>query len=75
MKVHEIISLHKDLLRVLASKGVNTTDHAYYDMFSDFSRMKEEGMKVSFIVAHLADEYSVSESTVYNVVRKFETNI
>lgn len=75
MKVHEIISLHRSLLQVLASKGVNTSDHAYYDMFCEFSRMKNEGMKVSFIVAHLADEFSVSESTVYNVVRKFETSI
>lgn len=75
MKVHEIIKEHADTLRTLARAGVAIEDVKYIPLWQAYSRLRSDGLKKTYIVAHLCDEYAVSERTVYRIVRRFTRNV
>lgn len=75
MKVHEILRQHADLFRMLARAGVAIEDVRYIPLWLDYERLRRDGFKIAYIVAHLCDTYEVSERTVYRIVGRFKRNI
>lgn len=57
-------------MRSMKDAGLRVEDVGYIDLYYDFARMKDQGEKVSYIVAVLADRYGVSERTVYQCVKR-----
>lgn len=72
MTMYEVLKLNEGLLRFLVEKDVQPTDVQYVQLYAEYLRMKSEGHKLVYIVAFLQDEYGVSESTVYRVLRRFK---
>ncbi|KAA6336881.1 hypothetical protein EZS27_014992 [termite gut metagenome] len=68
MKVFEILSFNKELLKRLSTTGVKVTDYAYVDLYNDYLKMRNAGEKMTYIVAVLSDKYAVSERQVYCVI-------
>ena len=58
------------MIEKLEDAGVKPSDHKYIALFEDFGRAKEQGEKVSYIVACLAQQYRMSERNVYDIVRR-----
>lgn len=56
----------------MVENDVQPSDVQYVQLYGEFLRMKQEGYKLVYIVAFLMDEYGVSESTVYRVLRRFK---
>ena len=75
MKVHEVIRNNADMLRSLARAGVAIEDVKYIPLWLDYDRLRADGLKISYIVAHLCDEYAVSERTVYRIVGRFSREV
>lgn len=75
MTVFEVLSFHKGLLRQLDDAGIKTEDFRFVDLFEDYKKMKQEGYKKTYIVAVLAERYTVSERTVYGVLRRLSANL
>lgn len=69
--VHEIITENIDTLRALARAGVAIEDVAELPIYNDFVRLTESGLKTTYVVNHLCNEYERSERTIWRIVRKF----
>lgn len=74
MKIFEIINFHRELLNRLYDTGVRLEDARYVDLYGDYSRMRLEGDKMSYIVARLAEKYAISERKVYSLIKRFKSD-
>lgn len=68
MKLYELLNFNKELLKRLYSAGIKPEDYKYADLFVDYERLHRAGEKKTYIVATLADKYSISERKVYSVI-------
>lgn len=74
MTQYEALKLSGQLIEQLEAAGVRTSDHKYLRMFEDWCEAKQRGEKVAYVAACLADKYGVSERTVYDVVKRLESD-
>lgn len=70
MTVYEALKLCGGVIEELENKGINPSDHKYVELFEDYRKALKRGEKVSYIVAVLAERYSVSERNVYGIVKR-----
>ena len=49
-------------------------DVQYIDLYKDFNRLLDEGEKVSYIVAVLAERYNVCERKVYTLIKRLQSD-
>ena len=75
MKVYELLSCNKELLKRFHDMGVNLNDYKYIELYSEYEELITKGNKVTYIVLSLADKYKVSERQIYNVVDKFSRDV
>ena len=75
MKVNELLRISKSLLDTLNKCGVKALDVDYLQLYDDYLRLKEDGFKITYIVEHLGEEYSISVRSVFMIIKKFETDI
>ena len=68
MKVIEILNFNRELLKRLQASGIRLEDARYIDLYSDYTRMLDQGEKVSYAVAVLSEKYSVSERKVLSLI-------
>jgi len=66
MKLYEVISFNRELLRRLSSVGIRLDDCKYY------RKLREGGGKMTYIAAVLAEKYGVCERQVYLIIARFE---
>ena len=71
MKVIEIMKLGRNFLEMLQKSCIKLEDVRYLEMYDEYVRMVDEGLKKSHIVATLVDVYHVSERQIYYIVKKF----
>ena len=57
MKVIEILKLNKGMLKTCRKVGIRMEDVQYIELYNDYNRLLDEGEKVSYIVAVLAERY------------------
>lgn len=69
MKRRDIIDLNKEYLEKLYFFGVKTEHYIYSKIFKEYEKMKSDGDKVTFIVAHLSEKYGYCESKIYKIIR------
>ena len=60
MKVIEILNFNRELLKRLQEAGIRLEDARYIDLDADYTRLLDQGEKVSYAVAVLSENYSVS---------------
>lgn len=75
MKVYELLTFNKELLKRIHSAGLRTDDYKYVDLYNEYKYRSNAGEKVTYIVAVLAAKYNVSERQVYKIVRKFSDEV
>ena len=75
ISVYEALRENCELLARLARTGVAIEDIKHLALYEDFERLKNDGLKVTYIVAHLCDQYEMSEPTVWRIVRKFRKSV
>ena len=62
------------MIEQLERAGAKPTDHKYVGLFEDYQKRRENGEKIGYIVACLADQYKVSERTVYDIVKRLASD-
>lgn len=72
MKVHEILSLVPELLKVLHDFGIKTEDYIWLSIYRDYAKMKSDGDKTSYIIACLSERYRICERKVYKIIKIME---
>lgn len=74
MKVIEILNFNRELLKRFQVAGIRLEDVSYIDLYADYTRLLDQGEKVSYVVAVLAEKYSVSERKIYALVKRFQSD-
>lgn len=49
-------------------------DIQYIELYNDYNRLLDEGEKVSYIVAVLAERYNVCERKVYTLIKRLQSD-
>jgi hypothetical protein len=75
MKVYEAIQLCKPFIDSLKNYNIKVDYIKHMDLYNDFTRLKDEGHKITYISSYLAGVYNVSERTVYAIVKKMEEEV
>jgi hypothetical protein len=75
MKTIEILKFLEDFLKKISEAGIRTEDINYIAVYDEYCAMKSAGEKITYIVAHLAEKYGISERNIYYLVKRFETCI
>lgn len=75
MKVFELLSFNRELLRRIHTAGIKPEDYKYVPLYEEFERMKANGDKVTYIVTVLSAKYEISERQVYNLLGRFGQEI
>lgn len=70
MKVYEILSFNRELLKKIHIAGIKPDDYKYVDLYAEYEAMKAAGEKVTYIVTSLSDRYDISERQVYSIIGK-----
>ena len=73
MQLIEILKLNRQLLINFQKAGVRLDDVRFIDLYNEYRSLASSGEKVSYIVAHLASEYNVSERKVYSLIKRYKT--
>lgn len=68
MIVYEILNFNRELLYKLSISGIRLEDYKYVDLYSDYIYMRNDGQKVTYIIAYLANKYQFSERKVYSII-------
>lgn len=71
MKVIEILKLNKGMLKTCRKVGIRMEDVQYIE---HYNRLLDEGEKVSYIVAVLAERYNVCERKVYTLIKRLQSD-
>lgn len=54
--------------------GIRMEDVQYIELYNDYNRLLDEGEKVSYIVAVLAERYNVCERKVYTLIKRLQSD-
>jgi Mor family transcriptional regulator len=71
MRTIDILLINRELIERLHNFGINADDCQHIKLFQEFERLKNNGEKVTYIVAALSEKYDISERKIYKIVRKF----
>ena len=75
MKIVEFLRIGKEMLKLMSKHDIKCNDYLYLDLFDEYTRMRNEGMKVDYILVILSDKYKLSESTVKRIVKRFSKEV
>lgn len=73
--VYEILKKNKRELQSLLNAGVSAKDIKWIEFYEDWERLKNDGLKTTYIIAVLSSEYNISEDTAWRIIRKLSCNI
>lgn len=68
--VAELLYLNERYFQLLHENGVRIEDVQYLEMYRDYKRLSADGLKQSYIVAHLSAEYDIPERSIYRVIAR-----
>lgn len=74
MKVIEVLEFNRELIKRLKLTGIRLEDADYIDLYTEYKQLTAQGEKVSYVVAHLAEEYAISERKVYCLIKRFRAD-
>ena len=63
--------LLQGVMETLDKNGISFSDARHIPMYEDWLRLKTEGHKYIYIIHYLSQQYEMSETSVYRIIRKF----
>lgn len=74
MKVIEVLEFNRELIKRLKLAGIRLEDAEFVDLYTEYESLTAQGEKVSYVIAHLAEEYAISERKVYGLIKRFRSD-
>lgn len=68
--IADLLSLNERYFYLLNENGVRIEDVQYLDLYRDYKRLSADGLKQTYIVAYLSEEYNIPERTIYRVIAR-----
>ena len=72
MKVVEILQIGRELLKMMSENDLRVDDYMYVGMYREYEFMRGEHEKYYNIISTLSDKYSISQSKVKRIIRRFD---
>lgn len=74
MKVYEALNLLKSPIFALLNSGVRVEDVKYLALYKEYKHLVNEGYKCGYAAAVVAEKYSVSVRSVYDIVKRLDND-
>lgn len=58
------------MLKMMSNSGIKTDDWRHIKMYEEYQDMRSRCEKFRYIMAHLAEKYRLSESTVKRIIKR-----
>lgn len=75
MKAVELVKISTEAMKVMSEADIRVDDWRWVKMYEEYLEMRERREKFRYVVAHLAEVYGVSESSVKRVVKRLEREV
>lgn len=75
MQVVDLMKYSKKILETLSEYDIRMDDCKFIELVNKYDKMVRDGHKVTYIIAVLASEYNISESSVYRVIKRMKSTI
>ena len=75
MKGIELMKISKDVLKMVSKSDLKVKDWQHLEMYEEYCLMRTASEKFRYVIAHLAEKYRISESTVKRVIRRFSKEV
>lgn len=70
MKAVELVKISTESMKMMSKIDIKMHDWQYVTMYEEYLGMRANREKFRYIIAHLAEVYHISESSVKRVIRK-----
>lgn len=75
MKVVELVKISTEAMKVMSNNDIKMHDWRWIKMYEEYLDMRRSREKFRWVIAHLADAYGLSESSVARVIRRLEKEV
>lgn len=73
--VYDIVKANANVLHQLTSAGASAEDYKNIPLYEEFVRLTRDGLKTTYVVIHLCQEYELSERSVWRIIERFRRGI
>ena len=70
MTQYEFMKMAESVLRVAVASDMRLQDVKHLRMYEDYLRLKGEGLKVTYIVNYLNEEYDIPIASIYRIIKR-----
>lgn len=71
----ELVKINRKPMELMSNHDLRTDDYRYIPLYDTYQKMRSDGEKVNYIIAHLAEEYGISESSVKRIIRRLSAEV
>ena len=75
MKVAKIVSMSRDLLKLLSENEVKTGDWKYLKMYEEYQCMRDNGINYRAAVMELSVCYRISRSKAERIIKRLNKEL
>lgn len=75
MKIAELVKISMESLKMMSKSGIKTEDWQHITMYEEYLAMRKNFEKYRYIIAHLAEKYHMSESSIKRVVKRLSREV
>ncbi len=75
MKVVELVKISMSALKMMSEIGIKTEDWQHVKMYEEYLSMRDNCEKFRYIIAHLAEKYKLSESSIKRIVKRLSKEV
>ena len=69
------MKINRKSLELMSDLDLKINDCRYLNLYDDYISMRSRGEKISYIIAHLAERYQTSESSVKRLVKRMSEEV
>lgn len=70
MQAIDALKLNHSFLRQLDEAGIQPTDYRYIALYDHYHRLRQQGCKMTYIMATLSAHYGLAERSIYRIVSR-----
>lgn len=70
-----LLKININQVKMMSKFDLSVEDVRYIPMYEEYLSLRQERLKTTHIIAHLAEKYFVSESTVKRVIKRFSNRV
>lgn len=70
MKAVELVKISRNALEMMSKFDIKQNDWQFVPMYEEYLAMRQKREKFRYVLAYLAEKYSLSESSVRRVIRR-----